>query len=44
LQISRKAFDVNSAGPDFTLDDLQHLEHAARVLSRAEFMREATIH
>ncbi len=44
LQISRKAFDVTSAGPDFTLDDLQHLEHAARVLSRAEFMREATIH
>jgi hypothetical protein len=40
LQISRKAFDVNSAGPDFTLDDLQHLEHAARVLSRAEFMHE----
>jgi hypothetical protein len=44
LQISRKAFDVTSAGPDFTLDDLQHLEHAARVLSRAEFMHENTIH
>jgi GAF domain len=42
LQISRKAFDVKSAGPDFTLDDLQHLEHAARVLSRAEFMHELT--
>ena len=43
LQISRKAFDVSSAGPDFTLDDLQHLEHAARVLSRAEFMHENSI-
>jgi hypothetical protein len=43
LQISRKAFDVTSAGPDFTLDDLQHLEYAARVLGKAEFMREISV-
>jgi hypothetical protein len=30
IQISRKGFDVPSAGPDFTNEDLQRLELAAR--------------
>lgn len=39
IQISRKGFDPASAGPDFGLDDLQSLEHAAKTVARASFMR-----
>jgi hypothetical protein len=42
LQVSRKAFDLPSAGPDFTLDDLHQLEAITSVLSRAEFMQPAS--
>jgi len=38
LQICRKGFDLASAGPDFTLDDLQRLELAAKALGRLGFM------
>jgi GAF domain len=39
IQISHKGFDQASAGPDFTLDDLQQLELAAKALSKSAFMR-----
>jgi hypothetical protein len=39
IQISRKAFDANSAGPDFTVEDLQQLELAAKVASQMPFMK-----
>jgi hypothetical protein len=32
IQVSRKGFDVNSAGRDFTLDDLELLKQAAKVI------------
>ena len=38
LQVCRKGFDLVSAGPDFTLDDLQQLELAASVVSKMPFM------
>jgi hypothetical protein len=38
MQVSRKAFDVASAGPDFTLEDLQQLELAAKVAANMPFM------
>lgn len=38
IQVCRKAFDVGSAGPDFTLDDLQQLEVAAGVAAKSEFL------
>ena len=40
LQVCHKGFDLGSAGPDFTLDDLQRLEHAAKALAHIEFMSE----
>ena len=39
VQICHKGFDLVSAGPDFTLDDLQQLELAAKALSIAAFMQ-----
>lgn len=39
IQICRKGFDVASAGPDFTLDDLQQLELATRIAGKATFMQ-----
>jgi hypothetical protein len=39
VQISHKGFDLGSAGPDFTLDDLQELELAAKALSTCAFMK-----
>ena len=39
IQICHKGFDLASAGPDFTLDDLQQLELAAKALSQSDFMR-----
>jgi hypothetical protein len=38
LQVSRKGPDVGSAGRDFTLDDLQQLESAARMAAKMPFM------
>jgi hypothetical protein len=32
IQISRKGFDVNSAGPDFTQDDVELCKQAAKVV------------
>jgi hypothetical protein len=40
VQICRKGFDLTSAGPDFTLDDLQHLEKAAEDLSKMPFIKD----
>ena len=39
IQICHKGFDLNSAGADFTLDDLQKLEAAAKALAQVSFMR-----
>jgi hypothetical protein len=39
VQVCRKGFDPNTAGPDFTLDDLQQLELAAKVLSTLPFVK-----
>ena len=39
IQICHKGFDLNSAGPDFTLDDLQQLEAAAKALAQLSLMR-----
>jgi len=41
VQICHKGFDLASAGPDFTLDDLQKLELAAKALAQVEFMHES---
>lgn len=40
IQVSRKAFDASSAGPDFTPEDLQQLEIAAKVACNMQFMKE----
>jgi hypothetical protein len=40
IQVCRKAFDATSAGPDFTPDDLQQLELAAKVACKKSFMKE----
>jgi GAF domain len=42
LQISRKGATPNAAGPDFTMEDLQQLGHAAKVAAKTEFMRETS--
>jgi hypothetical protein len=39
VQVCRKGFDPGTAGPDFTLDDLQQLELAAKVLSSLPFLK-----
>ena len=39
IQICRKGFDLASSGPDFTHDDLQQLEAAARVASALPFLQ-----
>ena len=43
IQISHKGFDLASSGPDFTLDDLQRLELAAKVLAGIGFMRDESL-
>jgi hypothetical protein len=40
VQISRKGYDLSSAGPDFTLDDLQQLENAAKHLATMPFLKD----
>lgn len=42
VQVCRKGYDLNGAGPDFTLDDLQQLELAAKNLSKLPFIKEGT--
>lgn len=39
IQICRKGFELSSAGPDFTSDDLQQLELAAKVAAGLPFMK-----
>jgi hypothetical protein len=39
VQVCRKGFDVATAGPDFTQEDLQQLELAAKVLSNLPFVK-----
>jgi hypothetical protein len=41
IQICRKGFELASAGPDFTLDDLQQLESVARIVATLPFLHEA---
>jgi hypothetical protein len=41
LQVCRKAADLKMAGRDFTLDDLQQLESAAKVASKLLFITTA---
>lgn len=40
IQVSRKAFDATAAGPDFTNDDVQQLEIAAKVAAALPFMKD----
>jgi len=40
IQVCRKGFELTSAGPDFTTEDLQQLELAAKVAASAVFMKE----
>jgi hypothetical protein len=40
IQISRKAHDLRSCGPDFSLDDLTKLETAAKIAAKMSFMKE----
>lgn len=40
VQISRKGLDAQSAGADFTNDDLKQLEQAAQILCGMPFMKE----
>jgi hypothetical protein len=40
VQVCRKGYDLNSAGTDFTLDDLQQLERAAEHLSIMPFIND----
>jgi hypothetical protein len=42
IQVCRKAVDLKLAGRDFTLDDLQQLESAAKVASRLPFLKKKT--
>jgi hypothetical protein len=39
IQVCHKGFDAATAGPDFTQDDLQQLELAAKVLSTLPFVK-----
>src|SRR4030081_3411709 len=39
VQVCRKGFDTATAGPDFTQDDLQQLELAAKVVSNLPFVK-----
>ena len=39
VQVCRKGFDVGTAGPDFSQDDLQQLELAAKVVSSLPFVK-----
>lgn len=41
IQISRKGHEVSMAGPDFTRDDLQQLQHAAQLVAQVMFLSEA---
>jgi hypothetical protein len=43
IQVCRKGYDLNSSGPDFTLDDLQLLEFAAKSVSKMPFMNETSV-
>jgi len=38
-QVCRKGYDLSTAGPDFTLEDLQQLELSSTVLAKAPFMK-----
>ncbi len=40
LQVCRKGYDVRSAGPDFGSEQLEQVEQAANVASKAPFMQE----
>jgi hypothetical protein len=42
IQICRKGITQDDAGPDFTLNDLQNLEAAARVFAKLPFMNSAS--
>jgi hypothetical protein len=42
IQICRKGFELASAGPDFTLDDLQQLEVAAKVAATLPFLKDGS--
>lgn len=42
IQISRKGITQDDAGPDFTLNDLQNLEAAARILAKLPFMNSSS--
>ncbi len=39
IQVSRKGYDLVSSGPDFTVDQLHQLEHAASLAAHSGFMQ-----
>lgn len=39
VQVSRKGYDLQTSGPDFTLDDLQRLESASVSLAKVGFLQ-----
>ncbi len=41
VQVCRKGFTQDEAGPDFTLNDLQNLELASKILAKLPFMHVA---
>jgi hypothetical protein len=41
VQVSHKGKDASSAGPDFTHEDLHHLEDAAALIAKLPWMQAA---
>jgi len=39
IQVCRKGYDLRTAGPDFSLDDLQQLELAAKAIAKTSLLR-----
>jgi len=39
IQVCRKGYDLRTTGPDFTLDDLQQLELAAKAIAKTTLLR-----
>ena len=43
VQISRKGTDTSAAGPDFTHEDLHHLEDAAALIAQLPWMQDGNV-
>lgn len=42
VQVSRKGTDASASGPDFTHDDLHHLEEAAAMIAKLPWMQDSS--